>query len=380
MFRAVRQAKGTVDRRYWIGFNLVKGIGPVKFRRLLDHFGDLEAAWNASLPALVEAGIDRRSIENLHQVRAGSDLDDELRLIDRLGVQVLTWDDPDYPANLRSIAQPPPILYVKGALTPADEWAVAVVGTRHGTPYGREAARDLSAALAANGVTVVSGLARGIDAIAHKAALDAGGRTLAVLGSGLGNIYPPEHGLLAEAIARAGAVLSDYALNTPPDSVNFPPRNRIISGLAKGVLVVEAGEGSGALITSDFAAEQGRDVFAVPGSIFQRAAQGTNKLIQQGAKLVNSAADVLEELNLASVNEHRAARTVLPADATEQRLLACLTADPVHIDEIGAQAGLPISQVSGALALMELKGLARHVGGMHYVVAKEPRAGYQVNE
>jgi DNA processing protein len=368
-----------VDRRYWVGFNLVKGIGPVKVRRLLDHFGDLEAAWKASLPALAASGLDRRSIENLFQVRAGSDLDDALRQVERLGVQVLTWDDEDYPRNLRAIAQPPPVLYLKGALTPADEWAVAVVGTRHGTPYGREAARELASGLAANGVTVVSGLARGVDFIAHKAALDAGGRTLAVLGSGVDNIYPPEHAPLAEAIARSGAVLSDYALGTPPDSVNFPPRNRIISGLSKGVLVIEAGEGSGALITSDFAAEQGRDVFAVPGSIFQRAAQGTNKLLQQGAKLVNSVADVLEELNLASVNEHRAARTVLPTDATERRLLDCLTADPVHIDEIGAQAGLPISQVSGALALMELKGLVRQVGGMHYVAAKEPRAGYQVD-
>jgi len=368
-----------VDRRYWIGFNLVKGIGPVKFRRLLDHFGDLESAWKASLPALAEAGLDRRSIENLHLVRAGRDLDDALLKIEQLGAQVLTWDDADYPANLRSIAQPPPVLYLKGALTPADEWAVAVVGTRHGTPYGREAARELANGLAANGVTVVSGLARGIDVIAHKAALDAGGRTLAVLGSGLDCLYPPEHAPLAEAIARSGAVLTDYALGTPPDSVNFPPRNRIISGLSKGVLVVEAGEGSGALITSDFAAEQGRDVFAVPGNIFQRAAQGSNKLIQQGAKLVNSVADVLEELNLALVNEHRAARTVLPVDATEQRLLACLSGDPVHIDELGAQAGLPISQVSGALAMMELKGLVRQVGGMHYVVAKEPRAGYQVD-
>lgn len=369
-----------MDRRYWIGFNLVKGIGPVKVRRLVDHFGDLEAAWRASLAALAAAGLDRRSIENLHQVRAGRALDDALLQIERLGVQVLTWDDDDYPRNLRVIAQPPPVLYFWGTLTPGDEWAVAVVGTRHGTPYGREAARELSAALAANGVTVVSGLARGVDAIAHKAALDAGGRTLAVLGSGIDQLYPPEHAPLAEAIARSGAVISDYALGTPPDSVNFPPRNRIISGLSKGVLVIEAGEGSGALITSDFAAEQGRDVFAVPGSIFQRAAQGTNRLIQQGAKLVNSAADVLEELNLTAVNEHRAARTGLPADATEQRLLACLTADPVHIDEIGAQAGLPISQVSGALALMELKGLVRQVGGMHYVVAKEPPAAYNMNE
>ena len=220
---------------------------------------------------------------------------------------------------------------------------MAVVGTRHGTPYGREAARDLSAGLAANGVTVVSGLARGVDVIAHKAALDAGGRTMAVLGSGLDHLYPPEHAPLAEQIAQHGAVVSDYALGTPPDSVNFPPRNRIISGLSKGVLVIEAGEGSGALITSDFAAEQGRDVFAVPGSIFAKPAVGSNRLLQQGAKLVLSVTDVLEELNLtagerAPHRPHGAAGRCRPSRA----VLACLTADPVHIDEIGAQAGLPM--------------------------------------
>jgi DNA processing protein len=174
-------------------------------------------------------------------------------------------------------------------------------------------------------------------------------------------------------------VLGDYPPGTPPDAVNFPPRNRIVAGLAKGVVVVEAGEVSGALITADFAAEQGRDVFAVPGSMFQKQARGTNKLIQQGAKLVSTVADVLEELNLALVNEQRAARAVLPADATEQKLLACLSGEPVHIDEIGAQVGLPMAQVSGALALMELKGMVRQVGGMNYVVAREPRAPYRID-
>jgi DNA processing protein len=367
-----------VDHRYWIGFNLVKGIGPVKFRRLLDHFGDAQAAWEAPLGALAQAGLDRRSIENLAAMRGGDRLEAALRAIDQAGVRVLTWDDEDYPRNLRSIAQPPPVLYVRGALTPGDEWAVAMVGTRRASGYGREAARDLAAGLAANGVTVVSGLARGVDEVAHRAALEAGGRTIAVLGSGVDNIYPPEHRALAQSIAQAGAVVSDYPLGTQPESANFPPRNRLISGLSKGVVVVEAGETSGALITADFALEQGRDVFAVPGSIFSRSSRGTHRLIQQGAKLAAGAADVLEELNLALVNEQRAVRAVLPADATEARLLACLSAEPAHIDEIGAQAGLPIAQVSGALALMELKGLVRQVGGMSYVAAREPRADYNV--
>jgi DNA processing protein len=368
-----------VDLRYWIGFNRVKGIGAMRFRRLIDHFGDLQTAWNASPGALRDAGLDRRTIETLVAARGQINLDVEARRVEQSGAQVLTWDDPGYPRNLLNIAQPPPVLFVKGSLVAADEWAVALVGTRHASAYGREVARELASGLAANGVTVVSGLARGVDVAAHRAALEAGGRTIAVLGSGVDRIYPPEHAGVADAIAKAGAVVSDYALGTPPEATNFPPRNRIISGLAKGVVIVEAGEVSGALITADFAAEQGRDVFAVPGNIHQRTSLGANKLIQQGAKIVTGVADILEELNLALVTEHRTARAALPADATEEQLLACLSAEPVHIDELGAQMGMPIAQVSGALALMELKGMVRQVGGMNYVVAKEARAGYSVD-
>lgn len=368
-----------LDARYFIGFNQVKGIGPIKIRRLLDQFGDVSVAWAAAPDALRDAGLDRRSIENLLAIRSRIDLDAELKRVEQSGAQVLTWDDPLYPRNLLNIAQPPPLLYVKGTITAADEWAVALVGTRHASAYGREVARDLASGLAASGVTVVSGLARGIDVVAHKAALEAGGRTIAVLGSGVDIVYPPEHKATADLIAKAGALVSDYPLGTAPEAANFPPRNRIISGLSKGVVIVEAGDVSGALITSDFAAEQGRDVFAVPGNIYQRTSRGTNKLIQQGARLVSGVADILEELNLALVTEQRSARAALPADATEQKLLACLSAEPVHIDELGNQVGLPIAQVSGALALMELKGLVRQVGGMNYVVARESRASYTVD-
>ena len=368
-----------MDQRYWLGFNRIKGVGAIRFRRLLDFFGDLQTAWNAPADALRDAGLDRRTIENLFAARSQIDLDNELRRLERSGARLLTWDDPAYPRNLLNIAQPPPVLFVKGELLPADEWAVALVGTRHASAYGREVARDLATGLAASGVTVVSGLARGVDIFAHRAALEAGGRTIAVLGSGIDRIYPPEHKSAAESIAQAGAVVSDYALGTPPDGANFPPRNRIISGLAKGVVIVEAGEVSGALITADFAAEQGRDVFAVPGNIHQRTSLGTNKLIQQGAKLVSGVGDILEELNLVMVTEQRTARAALPADATEQKLLACLSAEPVHIDELGVQVGMPIAQVSGALAMMELKGMVRQVGGMNYVVAKEARASYSVD-
>jgi DNA processing protein len=364
--------------RYWLGFNLVRGIGPARVRRLLDHFGELSAAWEAGAVDLQRAGLDRRSVDNLLSARSQVDLDLVLARVEKAGAQALIWDSPEYPRNLLNIAAPPPVLFVKGTLKPEDDWAVALVGTRRATAYGREVARELATRLAASGVTVVSGLARGIDAVAHRAALDAGGRTLAVLGCGVDQVYPPEHRDLAEAIAQAGAVVSDYPIGTPPDAVNFPPRNRLISGLARGVVIVEAGADSGALITADFAAEQGREVFAVPGNINQRSSLGPNKLIQQGARMVLSAADILEELNLTLVSERNEARAALPADATEQRVLEQLGGGPAHIDELGAQLALPIAQLSGTLALMELKGLVRQIGGMNYVVAREERAEYTV--
>jgi len=368
----------STDLRYWIGFNLVRGIGPAKVRRLLDYFGDLRAAWSAAPEELRAADLDRRSLESLLAARAGVDLDQALKRVEQLGAQVLTWESEDYPRNLRNIPQPPPVLYVKGTLIPADEWAIAVVGTRRASAYGREVTRELAGQLAASRVTIVSGLARGIDGMAHQAALDAGGRTVAVFGSGLDHVYPPEHKALAEKIVRAGALVSDYPLGMPPESANFPPRNRIISGLAKGVVVVEAPEGSGALITADFAAEQGRDVFAVPGSILQRSCRGTNKLIQQGAKPVLEANDILEELNMTLVTEYTQASLAFPADETEKQLLSFLSAEPVHVDELRAKTGLPIAQVSGTLALMELKGLVRQVSGMNYVAAREARVEYKV--
>jgi len=360
---------------YWIGFNLVRGIGPARLRRLLDHFGDAATAWNAPAGELQGVGLDRRSLENLLTVRRQVDLEQQLRRAEQAGVRVLTWETPGYPRNLLNIAAPPPVLFVKGAFSDADEWAVALVGTRRATAYGREVARDLAAGLAASGVTVVSGLARGIDAVAHRAAVDAGGRTIGVLGCGADVVYPPEHRDLMTAIAQTGAVVSDYPLGTAPDAVNFPPRNRIISGLSKLVVVVEADEDSGALITSDFAAEQGRDVFAVPGNINQRSSRGTNRLIQQGAPPVLAVADVLEALNLTRSHEQKAVRAAAPADATERRLLEQLAAGPAHVDDLAADLVLPISQVSSALAMMELKGLVRQSGAMTYTV-REPGPDY----
>lgn len=365
--------------KYWVGFNIVRGIGPMRFRALVDHFGDLEKAWHADARELKKAGLDRRALESLMTTRSTISLDGEMEKIERQGARVLTWDDPAYPPRLLNIYNPPPVLYVKGEILSEDQWAVAVVGTRRATVYGKEAARWIAGDLARNRVTIVSGLARGIDSEAHRAALDAGGRTIAVLGSGIDIIYPPESRRLAQAVVERGALVSEYAIGTPPEAGNFPPRNRIISGLSLGVVIVEAGERSGALITGDFALEQGREVFAVPGNIFRRKSMGTNKLIQQGAKPVLSVEDVLEELNLTMVSKQVEVRAVVPENETEATLLEYITAEPIHVDEIGEKSGLPIAQVSSTLALMELKGMVRQVGGMNYVLAREGRVEYVVD-
>ncbi len=366
------------DKRYWVGFNLVKGIGAVRLQALLDHFGDLGTAWRAPLDALIEAGIGRKLAERVVQVRKDVDLDRYLAGIDSQGISILTWDDSAYPQRLKEIDQPPPVLYLRGALTADDAWSVAVVGTRRISAYGRQVTEELTATLARNGVTIVSGLARGIDAVAHQAAVKAGGRTLAVLGSGIDRIYPPEHRSLSEQIAAQGALISDYAPGTPPDASNFPPRNRIISGLAMAVVVVEAGETSGALITAQFAADQGREVFSVPGNIFAAQSKGTNRLISEGAHPLLSANDLLDILNLTHVTEHREVRKILPADEVEESLLAVLSDEPLHMDEIRNQTGLPIERVSATLVMMELKGLVRQVGGMNYVAIREDQAEYSV--
>jgi len=364
--------------RYYIGFNLVRGIGPARLRALVETFGDIERAWHAPADALRRSGLDRRSLRSFLSARARLDLEREVQRVEAAGVRVFTWEDADYPALLREIHDPPPVLYVRGQLLPEDAWTIAVVGTRRVSVYGREVTHRLVAALARCGLSVVSGLARGIDGVAHQTALETGGRTIAVLGCGVDRIYPPEHRELARNVVRRGALVSEYPLGTMPEARNFPPRNRIISGMSIGVLITEAGQGSGALITADYAAEQGRDVFAVPGSILAAGSAGTNRLIQDGAKMVLEPGDVLQELNLTMVAEQAEARAVLPASETEAKLLAHLGGEPTHVDELRREVALPIAEVTSTLAMMELKGMVRQVGRMKYVVAREPGHVYTV--
>ncbi len=366
-------------KAYWVGFNLVKGIGAVRLRQILDFFGTLEIAWNSPQEGLIASGLPPKIVENFQQMRQKVDLELIMANIEKKHVKVMTWDDPDYPRRLKEINQAPPVLFINGSINVEDDWAVAVVGTRRVTPYGRQVAAEIARFLAQNGVTVVSGLARGVDAIAHQTALQAGGRTIAVLGSGVDVIYPPEHRKLANEIASQGALVSDYAMGTSPDGVNFPPRNRIISGLSLATVVVEAGETSGALITAEFAVEQGRDVFAVPGSILTPQSEGTNRLIEQGARPLLKMAEILDALKLEQIPEKQLTRKMNPTSAVEKNLLNCLSQDPLHVDELCSLSGLPISEVSATLTMMELKGMVTQVGGMHYVAAREAKGNYSIN-
>lgn len=359
------------QRKFWVGFNMIRGIGAARLKVLLEHFGDLEKAWTASGAALRAAGFGDKLAGEIVRSRAEIDVDAAWERLVQTDVRVLTWPDADYPIRLAEIDQPPPVLYCRGRLADADRWSVAIVGSRAVTPYGRRVADETAAFLAQNGVTVVSGLARGVDTIAHRAALRAGGRTLAVLGSGVDRIYPNENAGLAEEILRRdlGAILSDYAMGTAPDGPNFPPRNRIISGLALATLVVEAGEKSGALITARFAVDQGRDVLAVPGSIHRPESAGTNRLIRDGAQPFLKPEDLLEVLEWARAVQYPERRSPVPDDGLERTLFEKLGPDAKHIDELSAETGIPIAEVTAALTMMELKGLVEQAGGMNYITA-----------
>jgi DNA processing protein len=353
--------------RYYLGFNLVPGVGPARLARLIERCGSVEGAWHADAFDLAAAGLDARSSAALAAAQHRLDLDAELERVQRSGVQLLTLEDAAYPRLLREAPGAPPLIYVRGEVLAADSWAVAVVGTRTPTVYGREATLRLVRELAEAGVTIVSGLALGVDTVAHTAALDAGGRTLAVLGSGVDQPYPERNRRLAERIIEQGALIADYPLGMKPIAANFPPRNRIISGLSLGTLVVEAGIRSGALITVNFALEQGREVLAVPGPIFSPQSAGAHQLLRDGATLVTSVTDLLDALQMTTVQVQQEARNELPTDPVEARLLDLLSYTPQHTDDLGRAAHLSAAEVAATLALLELKGFVRQAGPMQYV-------------
>jgi DNA processing protein len=356
--------------QYWIGFSRIPGLGRVRIGQLLDYFGDLENAWRASSSDLKNAGIDSRLVASIVASRSKIDPDGEIVKLDKFKVTALSCVSPEYPPRLKEIIDYPPVLYIRGNLLKSDEIAVSVVGTRRISAYGRQVTEELVTDLSRNNITIISGLAKGTDSIAHRTTLENGGRTLAVFACGLDTVYPAENTELARKIIANGALLSEYPLGTKPKAEHFPRRNRIMSGLSLGVLVIEAGEKSGALITAEQALSQNREVFAVPGNIFSPYSVGTNNLIQQGAKLVRNYMDVLVELNLAGIARQLEMKELLPVDKTEALILKYLTTEPQHIDEISRSTGLSPAVAGSTLSILELKGYIKQAGAMSYVLSK----------
>jgi len=358
------------EREAYIALNLVDKLGPVRVRALIAALGSPQAVFAASEDALCRAeGVGRELARAIVAQRPDVDPAAEERAARALGAAIVTPLDADYPEALKTIYDPPLALYVRGKLRPADRQAVALVGSRRCTFYGRSVADRLAGQLARAGLTVVSGLARGIDMAAHEGALKAGGRTLAVLGSALDRLYPPEGAELAERIAAQGAVISEYTLGREADRTTFPYRNRIVSGLAKGVLVVEADTKSGAMITARVAAEQGRNVYAVPGRIDSPASRGCHKLIQEGAKLAADARDVLEDFELLP-GWDAAAGAAEPGplsrfqfSAEEQAVVGALVGGPMDADTLARQSGVGVAALNGLLLNLELKHVVKMLPG-----------------
>lgn len=347
-------------------------MGSVRIHQLISHFGTARDAWQASERDLKQVKLPSTALSSLLELRKKLDLDAELTKITTLNAHLITWADSQYPENLRHIADAPPILYVRGTLLPSDMLALSIVGTRRATRYGIDVANRMAYWLASQGVTIVSGMALGVDTAAHRGAIQANGRTIAILGSGIDIVYPKENDRLARDIVQNGALVSEFPLGTPPSGKNFPRRNRIISGLSLGILIAEAPKNSGAIITAETALEQGRDVFAIPANIFNEMGAGSNRLIQEGAKLVMRASDILDELDV-TYNNHvtkQKTETIAPTGDTEYQILSLLDSEPLHIDEIVRRTGLETATVASTLAILELKGLAQTLGAMQYCRAR----------
>lgn len=367
------------ELKYWLAWNKVKEIGPIRFSNLFRAFPTLKEAWNGIykvndiIKVLHISEITWRRIE---QEKQKIDPDVELALLNKIEAKVVTIKDEKYPELLKNIYDPPPIIYYKGNFLEImnKKRGIAIVGSRKATYYGKKVARGIAAELAKRGYVIVSGLARGIDTNAHLGSLEAGGLTIAVLGCGIDRVYPEENRLLNDHIKENGAIISEFPIRTLPEKTNFPRRNRIISGLTLGTLVVEAAEKSGALLTADFALDQGKEVFAIPGSIYSHLSIGCHNLIKQGAKLVSSYQDILDEFE--DTGEKIVNQGVITEckkeDLTEieKKVFNILSVDPMHIDEILEILELPFSEMIEALLSLELKNYIKEVEGKRYVSLK----------
>jgi DNA processing protein len=360
------------DKKYWVAFGQNLKMGWKNISLLLRYFGNLEKAWQGNLSDFKRAGIKEELASELFKMIQEFSPDDIIAELEKRQIKTIIYKDEIYPTKLKQIYSPPAILYVRGQLSKNDEFAIGVVGTRRFTEYGKQATQEIAYGLAQSGLSIISGLAVGIDTESHKSALEAGGRTIAVLGGGIDDqsIFPSVNKNLAHKIIENGAVISEYPPGTASLKQNFPARNRIIAGLSLGVLVVEAPEKSGALITARDALEQNREVFAVPGNINSKNSVGPNNLIRLGAKIVTSYEDILEELNLEFAKDYSQNREIIPENDDEAKILKYLSKEPVHIDNLIQNSQLDVQVVTSTITLMEIKGKIKHLGGMKYVIGR----------
>ncbi|MBM4128695.1 MAG: DNA-protecting protein DprA [Nitrospira sp.] len=356
------------ELKYWIALSMIQDIGHVCSRKLLSVFKTPEGIFNAGIDDLLSIdGIGINRAKSIKDFSSWKEVEKQINILEKKAITTVTINSPSYPEMLREIEDAPIVLYMRGDVYPQDRYAISIVGSRKPTSYGAMVTEKISEELASMGFTIVSGMARGIDALSHRGALRAGGRTIAVLGSGLDVPYPPENKGLMEKIVNAGCVMSEFPPGTPPDRENFPKRNRVISGLSFGVLVIEATADSGSLITAGYAVEQGREVFAVPGDITSSTSEGTNELIKRGALLTRRAEDILEELAPVLKGFIKAKeRAKIEMTEEEEKLCKVLSGEPKHIDDISRESRFPASKVLGILLSLELKGAVRQTAGKRF--------------
>lgn len=356
------------DLKFWNAINLINGIGPLKFKRLVDFFPNMETAWQAKEIELKKAGLEEKDVLNFAAERKNINPDLEFEKLEKEKIKILTIKDQEYPKLLKEIYDPPALLYIKGNFKDNETPKIGIVGTRKMTDYGKQITFNLSYELAKTGIIIISGMALGVDAQAHEAAIKAQGKTYAVLGSGINsaNIYPRNNLFLSQKIIESGgALISEFPIGTPGLKQNFPQRNRVVSGLSLGVLVTECPEHSGALITAYYALGQNRDVFACPGAIYFENSKGTNELIKKGAKLVTCAADIIEELNLNLILPKK--QEIMPKNPEEEKILNALSKEPLHIDLLVQNTKIPTSKLLPILTEMEISSKVKNIGGMRYI-------------
>ena len=360
----------TPEHKYYNAFNLIPQMGPARFSKLSTYFDTMENAWSASAGEYKKAGLEEKVIEKIIQAKKETSPERELEKLEKEDIKIVTIKDELYPKLLEEIHSAPALLYYKGEIK-KDEFTIAIVGSRKFSTYGRQVCSQFARELSQAGLIIISGMALGIDGIAHRECLKLKNRTVAVLGGGINtkSIYPSSnHQVAEEIVSNGGAIVSEYPIGTPPLKQHFPARNRIISGLSLGVLVVESAQSSGTLIIAKFALEQNREVLAIPGSIYSMTSKGSNNLIKLGAKLVTKTGDVLEELNLESAIEIKKAREIIPDNEEEALILENLSLDePIHIDQLAKTIKINVTVISSLLTLMEIKGKVKNIGGMRYV-------------